>query len=126
VARLIWLALADGVTNRVSVAGSRRSLMTRTRHQAERKPKISKGSVCPRFLKRLNMLPLARRSHPNVNRKESSFTVCSSVDSEYEIRTKYKHNEHGRLRMTDLFRDIAAFASIATFLASLSLFMMAM
>jgi len=28
--------------------------------------------------------------------------------------------------MTDLLRDIAAFASIATFLASLSLFMMAM
>ena len=88
--------------------------------------KIAKVGLCPKFLKRLNVFERSRKTSENVNRKESSFTVCSCVDSEYEIRTKCKHNEHGRLRMTDLLRDIAAFASIATFLASLSLFMMAM
>ncbi|MGF9562233.1 hypothetical protein [Neorhizobium sp. JUb45] len=52
------------------------------------KSKNSEGKLGLEFLKRLNAFALAKEQWENVNRKESSFTVCSLIDSEYEIRTK--------------------------------------
>ncbi len=39
--------------------------------------------------------------------------------------TNYKHNGKGRLLMTEFLRDVAAFASIMTFVASIGVLMLA-
>jgi hypothetical protein len=42
------------------------------------------------------------------------------------MRTNRKHNGKGECFMTDFLRDVAAFASIMTFIASLGILVMAM